>query len=310
MVTHLHVHSHYSLLEAFGKPSVIVDKAKEYGMEAIALTDYNGMYGIVEFYKYAKKIGVKPLLWVELWLVWDMQQQNKDRAWTIVLLARNQEWYQNLLSLTTQAHIQWFTNKQARIDTELLERHAWWLILIHSGQQSRLFKQLQHTDSDQLQEHLKRLQAAFWNENMYIGITAQPDLAWKIKKPTEHKPLQLLANTCEIPLVYTGNVHYPTTSDKDLYEILWAIRDNDRIYDRPKSTLDQAIHDEATIRKLLQEQWREIPTIETLINNTNIIADTCSVEISLDVAHFPAHQTAPVIQELYQKYHDSLIEGA
>jgi DNA polymerase-3 subunit alpha len=310
MVTHLHVHTHYSLLEAFGKPSAFLDKAKEMGMEALAITDYNGMYWVIEFYKYAKKIGIKPILWVELGLVSDMTHHDKEHAGSIVLLARTQQWYENLLALTTMAHLRWYANKQARIDIDLLEQHASWVTLIHSGLQSRLSKQSSHSESALLDEQLNRMLKAVWKDHMYIGITAQPESNGKNKPLPQQQEFMTIAQRLWIEMIVTGNIHYPSSSDKDLFEILWAIRDNDRIYERPKTTIDQSLHEEKTLRICLQNQGRAAKTIDLMIENTNRIAHECDITITLDAAHFPTHQTSPHIQHLYEKYHDALIEGA
>jgi DNA polymerase-3 subunit alpha len=107
MFTHLHVHSHYSILQAIGTPTDYIKKAKALGMSALALTDSDGMYGCIEHYKSCKKQGIKPLLGVELTLVQDYQQKTQlDHPQRIVLLAKNYQGYQSLLQLTSHANLE------------------------------------------------------------------------------------------------------------------------------------------------------------------------------------------------------------
>lgn len=123
MYTHLHLHSHYSLLQALGDPKAYVAKAKELSMSSLAITDYNGLYGIIEHYKYCKKASIKPLLGVELYLVQNYTIKPKDEvSASIVLLATDYSGYKNLLKLTSHGNLEGRHGK-ARIDLKLLRDH-------------------------------------------------------------------------------------------------------------------------------------------------------------------------------------------
>src|SRR3989338_9429749 len=121
---HLHVHSHYSLLDGLPKIGQLVKKAAEYKMPAVALTDHGVMYGLVEFYQKAKAAGVKPILGVEAYVARNGHQNKRPgidiSPYHLILLARNLTGYQNLIKLTTAAHIDGFYYKP-RIDFELLK---------------------------------------------------------------------------------------------------------------------------------------------------------------------------------------------
>ena len=107
MFIHLHGHSHYSLLEAIGKPKDIIAKAVDLEMPAICLTDYGGMYGAVEFYQQCQKNAIKPIIGVELGLVHEMQVKDRgENAGNIVLIASNHEGYQNLLQIISLANME------------------------------------------------------------------------------------------------------------------------------------------------------------------------------------------------------------
>jgi DNA polymerase III subunit alpha len=120
MFTHLHGHSTFSFLEAIGKPAAIVNKAKELGMNAIAITDYNGMYGMVKFYQLAKESGIKPIIGVEVGFVMDINSQvQEQQIGNIVLIAKNKEGYQALMQLTSYANKEGIKGKP-KIDLQAL----------------------------------------------------------------------------------------------------------------------------------------------------------------------------------------------
>ena len=120
----LHVHSHFSLLDGLAKLEDIVGKAKEDGMEAVALTDHGVMHGAVEFYQMCKKADIKPIIGVEAYIVDDRKVKDRDteERFHVILLAENNEGYQNLIKLTTRAHLEGFYYKP-RIDWDLLKEY-------------------------------------------------------------------------------------------------------------------------------------------------------------------------------------------
>ena len=129
--THLHVHSHYSLLDGLSKIDELLDYVKKLGMDSVAVTDHGVLYGAVEFYKKAKKAGVKPIIGIEAYLARERMQQKRpnidDKRYHLILLAKNEQGYKNLVKLTTKAHLEGFYYKP-RIDEELLAEQAFGLI--------------------------------------------------------------------------------------------------------------------------------------------------------------------------------------
>jgi len=125
--THLHVHSHYSLLDGLPKINDLISRVKDLGMDSVALTDHGVMYGVVEFYKKAVKEGVKPIIGNEMYLAprtrFDKEARIDQKAFHLLLLAKNKAGYENLIKLTTKAHLEGFYYKP-RIDKELLREHA------------------------------------------------------------------------------------------------------------------------------------------------------------------------------------------
>jgi DNA polymerase-3 subunit alpha len=131
--THLHVHSHYSFLTAVGKIDELLDRAKELGMTSLALTDYTGLYGAVEFYIHAKERGIKPIIGAEVYVTKDLLDRNNTsenrRRSTLVLLCENEKGYKNLMKMISVAHLEGFYYK-ARVDKNLLRKYSEGLIAL------------------------------------------------------------------------------------------------------------------------------------------------------------------------------------
>ena len=139
--THLHVHTHYSLLDGLAQIDPLLDKVKSLGMKACAITDHGNMYGAVEFYKKAKARGIKPLIGCEVYVAQDRRDQKRpgidDVRYHLVLLAKNEEGYKNLVKLVTKAHLEGFYYKP-RIDEELLTRYGQGLVALSACVQGRI----------------------------------------------------------------------------------------------------------------------------------------------------------------------------
>jgi DNA polymerase-3 subunit alpha len=125
--THLHVHSHYSLLDGLAKIDELIVRAKELDMTALALTDHGALYGAIEFYKKARAAGIKPIIGAEMYLAFERMQDKRpgidDRRYHLTVLATNTEGYYNLLRLVTKSYLEGHYYKP-RIDKELLRKHA------------------------------------------------------------------------------------------------------------------------------------------------------------------------------------------
>ena len=133
MFTHLHVHSHYSLLDGLSKIDGLIDQAKKHKMKSLALTDHGVMYGVIEFYQKAKKAGIKPIIGVEAYVArhghLDKRARIDEKPYHLILLAKDEQGYKNLIKLTTIAHLKGFYYKP-RIDFELLKKYSLGLICL------------------------------------------------------------------------------------------------------------------------------------------------------------------------------------
>lgn len=310
MYTHLHWHSHYSLLEAIGKPKNLVREAKDYGMTSLSLTDYNGLFWAVEFYRACKDAQINPIIWVELWYVYDISTRDKNEACgNIVLLAKNYIGYQQLLKIVSEANLHGRNNGKARIDHTLLSKYADGLMILISGMHSHAAKQINsNEESAKITEEVDMLAKLVGKENIIIEITVQDESSYpEIKKANTY--LEKLASSWEYMLTCANNYHYIDEADQKVSEVALAIKDGKRMFDedRRKVSMQQHIMNEEEIRQILTDNGYDATTIDQMIQNTQTIAESIQLDIPMDTILFPKYESPGHIKELYEKYKDGLI---
>jgi len=284
---HLHTHSHYSFLQALPKVEELVEKAKKEGMDALALTDAGNMHGAIEFYKAAKAEGVKPILGVDACLA-PRSRFEKDPALDakrsrIVLLAKNNTGYKNLLALVTKSWTEGFYERP-RMDKELLREYREGIIAILPSFSGEIAQLLRNGDHDgaaaALAEFKDIFPASVHGENIFLEITRHPNV-------DGHEALQkkiiTLARQSGIPLVGQHDVYYLEPGDRDATEIMRRIRQGGRGRNENE---DFSFISEATAEKLFKE------TPEA-IENSKIIADRCEVSFDLGKWTFPVVPVSP-----------------
>src|ERR1051325_5425204 len=167
---HLHVHSHYSLLDGLAKVPELLKKTKALGMDAIALTDHGNLYGAIEFYKIAKKLGVKPILGVETYLApngrLNKRPKMDERRFHQILLAKNETGWKNLIQLVTKSYLEGFYYKP-RIDKELLEEHHEGLICLSACFSGEIAKLLVSGKTEEAEEVANWYKKVF-GEDFYL----------------------------------------------------------------------------------------------------------------------------------------------
>lgn len=307
--THLHGHSTFSFLEAIGKPAAIINKAKELWMSAIAITDYNGMYGMVKFYQIAKDVGIKPIIGVELGFVMDINSQIPDQhIGNIVIIAKNKEGYQSLMELTSFANKEGIKGKP-KIDLQALKTFWREIICLFGWANSWIGKMIALDEKEsKMIETIHLMQDIVGKENIYLEIIAQDyDETTESKKANEF--LISLGEKEEIMCVVNNNYFYPSSGDKQAREVALAIKDGLKIYDewrrKPKGKFH--IMNEEEIRKILEDNGFEKKTINQLIENNEIVADKIDIEIDLNQALFPNYETPEDVKHLYDTYKDQLV---
>ncbi|HNW55847.1 MAG TPA: DNA polymerase III subunit alpha, partial [bacterium] len=220
---HLHVHSHYSLLDGLGKIDELVEMAKADNAPAVALTDHGVMYGVVEFYQKCKKAGIKPIIGVEAYLApgsrHDKSSQS-DRNYHLVLLAKNQTGYHNLLKMVSIAHLEGFYYKP-RIDWEVLCQHSEGLIAMSACLAGEIARLVVSNRYEQAKQRAIEYRDLFGEGNYYLELQDHPSLP---EQAIANEGLIRISRETGIPLIATNDVHYLRGTDKDVQDVLLCLQ--------------------------------------------------------------------------------------
>ena len=229
--THLHVHSHYSLLDGLPKIDNLIDRVKELGMDSVALTDHGALYGIVEFYQKAKAKGVKPIIGIELYVAprthLDKQPRVDDKNFHLIMLVKNKTGYQNLVFLTTKAWLDGFYYKP-RVDKELLRAHSEGLIASSACLSGEIPRAIMHGDLDGAEALARQYQNIFGAGNFFLELQHHANLPEQGKVNAE---LIKISKKTGIPLVATNDVHYLLPEQAHAQDILMLVNTNADIDD-------------------------------------------------------------------------------
>ena len=305
--THLHWHSTFSFLEAIWTPKKIVAKAKELWFSAVAITDYFAMYWAIQLYEAAKENEIKPIIWTELWFVLDINWFNKvDEIWNICLLAKNTEWYQNLMKLVSVANQAWIAWKP-KIDISTLWENNEWVIAFMWWEESRLWKMISRSETDdKILEIVHMIQEKLWKENVYFELIAQKEDS--ALKKINSKVLSL-AKENWIPVITWNVYNYINKWDKNAREMALAIKDNKRMFDsdRRKPAWDFYLMTWDEIKGILLWNWYAESEVDERITMNNKIADEIDIKINMWQWLFPKYQPYDEIKEIYENIKDSLI---
>lgn len=277
--THLHVHSHYSLLNALPKIKDLVKAAKEDGMPALALTDNGNMYGAVEFYQACKKEELKPIIGVDFFVAIrgreDKQAGIDNRRTRLILLAKNDTGYKNLIALVTTSHLEGFYYKP-RIDKELIEKHSEGLIAIIPAGNSDFSNALRDSDFAKGDDIAKWYQNIFKPEDLYVEITHHPEIDGHMDLMER---LKECADKHTINLVAAHNVYYMTLEDRAARETLMSVQSSGEPRMRENDFDFSFISQEKA-----HDYFKDIPEA---IENTQTIANACNLEIEIGTWFFP-----------------------
>jgi len=281
--SHLHVHSHYSLLDGLPKIDQLIDYVKELGMDSVALTDHGVLYGAVEFYKKAKEKGIKPIIGCEVYLAFERMNQRRpnidDKRYHLVLLAKNETGYKNLVKLITKAHLEGFYYKP-RIDDELLAQHSEGLIALSACLQGKIPRLILSKRMDEAENLAKKYQDIFGRENFYLELQDHPNSP---EQKTVNQGLIHISKKHGIPLVATNDVHYLKKEDAEAQDILMLINTGADPNNPERLTLK---NDDFSLRTP-EEMIKSFKEIPEAIENTQKIVDACNFEFELNKIKLP-----------------------
>ncbi|MHB8104326.1 MAG: DNA polymerase III subunit alpha [Dehalococcoidales bacterium] len=279
MFTHLHVHTEYSLLDGMCPIPKLVARAKELGMDSLAITDHGVMYGVIEFYQAAKEAGIKPIIGCEIYIASGnhLSKTTGDRNnYHLILLAKNQTGYHNLIQLTTKAHLEGFYYKP-RVDKELLEQHKEGLIALsacNSGEVANLVLNGRYAEAKE---------AALWYQktfgDFYLEIMRHPIPEIE----AVNKYLVEMSRELNIPIVATNDTHYVKREDASAHDMLLCIGTNTTIHDEKRMKMAGDFFYLKSPEEMA-ELYKDIPQA---LENTQTIAKMCNLEMEFGRLHLP-----------------------
>ena len=281
--THLHLHSHYSLLDGLPKIDEILDYIKSQGMDSVALTDHGVLYGAVEFYKKAKARGIKPIIGCEVYQAFEKMEQKRpnidNKRYHLILLVKNEEGYKNLVKLVTEAHLKGFYYKP-RVDDDLLSEHSQGLIALSACLQGKIPQLILGKKIKEAEKTARKYQEIFGKDNFYLELQHHPGIPEQEKV---NKVLISFSKKLNIPLVATNDCHYLRKDDAEVQDILMLINTGSDPNDPERLTMKA---DDFSVREP-QEMIKDFKDVPEAIYNTQKIAERCNFEFKLGEVKLP-----------------------
>jgi DNA polymerase-3 subunit alpha len=281
--THLHTHSHYSLLDGLPKIDELLDYVKELGMDSVALTDHGVMYGAIEFYKKAKAKGIKPIIGCEVYVAFEKLTDKRPtvdgRRNHLILLAKNDQGYKNLVKLVSVAQLDGFYYKP-RIDEEILEKYAEGLVGLSACIQGKIPRLLLSNKDDEAEAIALKYEKFFGKGNFYLELQHHATLP---EQAIANEKLVALSKKTGVPLVCTNDIHYLRKEDAEAQDVLMLINTGADINDQGRLSMTQEDFSMKSPNQMAEE-FKDYPEA---IENTQKIADMCNVSIELGKTKLP-----------------------
>lgn len=279
---HLHVHSQYSLLDGFSNIKKLISRTKELGMPAVALTDHGSMYGVIEFFNTAKSAGVKPIIGLEAYMA-SRRMQDRDarldkHSHHLLLLAKNQIGYKNLLQIASAAQTEGFYY-YPRIDHEFLESHAEGLIATSGCMSAEIPRALREKGPEEARRLMDWYYEVFSPENFYLELQSHaiPELE------QINRDLLQMGKRYKARYIATNDVHYINASDAHFQDILLAIQTGALITDPNRFRMSV----ESFYLRSPEEMAGLFSEMPSALTNTLEIAERCDVDLSSKGYHLP-----------------------
>ncbi len=279
---HLHVHTEYSLLDGANRIQPLVERTAQLGMKSVAITDHGVMYGVIDFYKAALKQGIKPILGCEVYTAkrsrFDKQPGADADQGHLVLLARDNEGYKNLMKIVSIGFLEGFYYKP-RIDIDVLRQYSKGITALSACLSGDVPSAILEGDYKKAKKRALTLNDIFGQDNFYLELQSNGIEEQNLV----NQNLIKLSRETGIPLVATNDVHYLRREDAKAHEVLLCIQTGKKITDEDRMQFNS---DDFYI-KTPEEMARVFKNIPEALENTVKIADSCNVEIEFNELHLP-----------------------
>ncbi|MBI4157330.1 DNA polymerase III subunit alpha [Candidatus Woesebacteria bacterium] len=302
---HLHLHTEYSLLDGLSKIDRLINHVKENDMDTVAISDHGVMYGVIEFYKKCKREGVKPIIGMEAYTTninhKERPERGKFKNFHLLLLAKDKEGYQNLMKLTSIAHLEGFYYRP-RVDRETLAKYSKGLIVTSACQQGEIAQALINNEPEKAKE------IAFWFQELFgkdyylevqrheyqnfIDAAESPEIKRSLKEAAENEQIIVkgsvkLSRELGIPLVSTNDSHYVKKEDASAQDALVCVATGKNVSDINRLRF---IDTPTFYVKTPGEMTSLFPDLPEALENTVKIGGKCEVELTLDKWFFPKYE--------------------
>lgn len=283
--THLHVHTEYSLLDGSGKIEEITARAKELGMDSLAITDHGVMYGVIDFYRAARNVGIKPILGCEVYVAPGSRFEKEpgisdDRYYHLILLAENNTGYANLMKIVSKGFVDGFYYKP-RVDYEVLEEYSEGIICLSACLAGEVQKLLARNLYEEACKAALKYEAIFGKGNYFLELQDHGIPTQKLV----NRLLVRMSRELNIELVATNDVHYTYEDDAEAHDILLCIQTGKKVNDE-----DRMRYEGGQYYLKSEEEMRELFSYAPqALDNTHKIAKRCNVEIEFGVTKLPKY---------------------
>lgn len=299
---HLHVHTEYSLLDGFSRVKKLIKRTKDLGMSSVAITDHGCMFGVIDFYKEAKKAGIKPIIGCELYTasrsLTDKDPNFDKRYGHLVLLAENMTGYKNLIKLVSISYVDGFYYKP-RVDIDALKQHSEGIICLSACLAGDISNALLNRNYKKAKEIAITYNEIFGQGNFFLELQDH-----NLPEQKEvNASLVKLSKELNIPLVATNDIHYVDKKDAKAHDVLLCIQMGKTLNDPSRMRFGS----EEFYLKSREEMEELFPYAIEALDNTVKIAERCNVEFDFNTIHLPNYEvpegytTSKYLEELCYK---------
>lgn len=283
--THLHVHTEYSLLDGSCKIKELTARAKELGMDSMAITDHGVMYGVIDFYRAAREAGIKPIIGCEVYVTsgsrFDRELAGgEDRYYHLVLLAENNQGYQNLMKIVSKGFVDGFYYKP-RVDYEILREYHEGVIALSACLAGEVQRYIGRGQYEKGKEAALHYQEIFGEGNFFLELQ---DHGIPMQKTVNHELVRMSAET-GIELVATNDIHYTYAEDATPHDILLCIQTGKKVTDENRMRYEGGQY----YCKSEEEMKKLFSYATQAVENTHKIAERCNIEIEFGVTKLPKY---------------------